>query len=419
MNILYFTTFKVSPTKGGTERTTISVATGLKEIYGFHCYSAYIVDADTPKENCFDAEYCVDGKKMMDDFRKIIIDNDIDFVIDQGDFGLVKRLKEVTSDLKCKIIIAHHFQPGWETHFMTFDGFVDDWRRSTDFLQWCKRTIKLLLYPILRIKFLNKLPTSYYEAYTYADAVVLLSKGFIPSFMKYGHIEDSRKFYIIPNSLSFHTFISDEMVQAKKNIALIVSRLDDPPKRLSLAIRIWGAVKKHRESEGWKLNIVGHGPYLHTYQKMIARLGIPDIYLLGRQTPDKYYEESSIFLMTSKSEGWGLTITEAQQMGVVPIAFNSYESLCDIINNNENGIVIPECDVRQYEDKLLWLMSHTAERRKLAEQAIESSHRYENDKVVALWNTLFKNLKVDNNISCITIKANTPPRLKVEFLLSA
>lgn len=98
-------------------------------MYGFHCYSAYIVDADTPKEKCFDAEFRLDGKEMINEFRKIIIDKGIDFVVDQGDFGLIKRLKENTSDLKCKIIIAHHFQPGWETHFMTFDGFVDDWKK--------------------------------------------------------------------------------------------------------------------------------------------------------------------------------------------------------------------------------------------------------------------------------------------------
>ena len=409
MNILFFTSFKVSPTKGGTERTTISVATGLKEMYDFHCYSAYIVDADTPKEECFDAEFRLDGKEMINEFRKVIIDKGIDFVVDQGDFGLIKRLKENTSDLKCKIIIAHHFQPGWETHFMTFDGFVDDWKKSPSILRCFKRTLKLILYPALRINFLHKLPTSYNEAYSYADAVVLLSKGFISPFMKYGHINDNRKFHIIPNSISFQKFLPKEKIQSKGKIALIVSRLDDPQKRLSLAIRIWNTVKKSRESDGWKLNIVGHGPYLHSYQKLISKLGIPDIYLLGRQTPDKFYEESSIFMMTSKSEGWGLTLTEAQQMGVVPIAFNSYESLCDIINNNENGIVIPECDVRQYAEKLLWLMSHTAERRKLAEQAIDSSHRYENDKVVSLWYKLFKQLKEENQTSCITINPNTPP----------
>jgi glycosyltransferase involved in cell wall biosynthesis len=98
-------------------------------------------------------------------------------------------------------------------------------------------------------------------------------------------------------------------------------------------------------------------------------------------------------MMTSKSEGWGLTVTEAQQMGVVPIAFNSYASLCDIITDGDNGLVIPECDAAQYVEKLLWLMSHVPERRRLAAQAIDSAHRYENSKIVELWHALFKQLK--------------------------
>ena len=393
MNVLFFTSFKVSPTKGGTERATISVATGLKERYGFGCYSAYLVDADTARAECFDAEYCVGGKATLKELRKIIVDNSIDFVLDQGDFELVRPLREITTDLKCKIVVAHHFQPGWETHFMTFNECVNHWKKSPDLLRWCKRALDLLLYPILKYQYVHKLPSSYHEAYACADAVVLLSKKHVRPFMEYGHIDDETKFHIIPNSLSFHEFLPKEKIQDKKNIALIVSRLDDPPKRISLAIKIWDLVKKHKEAEGWKLNIVGHGPYMHAYQRLIKKLGTPDVYLLGRQAPNRFYEESSIFLMTSKSEGWGLTVTEAQQMGVVPIAFNSYESLCDIITDNKDGIVVPEGDVKQYAGKLLWLMSHVAQRRAMAQQAIESSHRYENSKVVELWHALFNQLK--------------------------
>jgi glycosyltransferase involved in cell wall biosynthesis len=45
--------------------------------------------------------------------------------------------------------------------------------------------------------------------------------------------------------------------------------------------------------------------------------------------------------MTSAYEGWGLTLTEAQQMGVVPIAFDSFGAVYDIIENEYNGLIIP------------------------------------------------------------------------------
>lgn len=41
MNILFYTHGKVYATKGGTERTTVSVASALTRLYGCRCYSLY------------------------------------------------------------------------------------------------------------------------------------------------------------------------------------------------------------------------------------------------------------------------------------------------------------------------------------------------------------------------------------------
>lgn len=43
MRVLFYTTFEVSPYKGGTERITSSISNGLRTYYGYKCYSAYSV----------------------------------------------------------------------------------------------------------------------------------------------------------------------------------------------------------------------------------------------------------------------------------------------------------------------------------------------------------------------------------------
>lgn len=416
MNILFYTYYKVSSTKGGTERITITTASGLHELYRYNCYSAYSIKEETPKEKCFVKEFCVGvGKNEYSRLRQIIVDYKIDVVISQGDFGLVKSLKKILCNVNCKIILAHHFQPGWETHFKELKSYIIDWQNSSSIAEIIKNSIKIVLYPAVKIKKEIKNHRQYNEAYHYADAVVLLSKGFIKPFMRYAKINDDAKFHVIPNSLSFNEFLPKDEIKNKEKIALIVSRLDDPQKRISLAIKIWREVKKHKESIGWKLNIIGHGLYFQAYQVLIERLKVPNIYLLGRRIPNAYYKESSIFLMTSKSEGWGLTLTEAQQMGVVPIAFDSYESLRDIITNNENGIVIPECDTKQYVHKILWLMKNTTERRKLAKQAIHCSHKFEKDKIILKWSNLISKLTSTNKI-CVIENPITPPSQGIEGL---
>ena len=75
----------------------------------------------------------------------------------------------------------------------------------------------------------------------------------------------------------------------------------------------------------WNLKIVGAGEDYDYYKEYIEKHIIERISLEGQQSPEPYYEEAKIFLMTSKMEGWGLTLTESLQRGVVPIVFNTSE----------------------------------------------------------------------------------------------
>ena len=97
MNILYHTYGKVHSTKGGTERTTITVATALTKLYGARCFSIYEAPADTPKEECFIKEFQwipqKDLEKNAQVLRSIIVANCIDCVIVQGAFIHVPRFR--------------------------------------------------------------------------------------------------------------------------------------------------------------------------------------------------------------------------------------------------------------------------------------------------------------------------------------
>ena len=97
--------------------------------------------------------------------------------------------------------------------------------------------------------------------------------------------------------------------------------------------------------------------------------------------------------MTSRSESWGLTLTEAQQMGVVPIAFDTYASLREIITDGNDGVVITEGDVDGYVLRMKELMRDDALRQYMAKQAIHSSHRFSQEKIAQKWKTLFDQLK--------------------------
>ena len=96
--------------------------------------------------------------------------------------------------------------------------------------------------------------------------------------------------------------------------------------------------------------------------------------------------------MTSLYEGWGVTLTEAQQFGCVPVAFDTYSSLHDIIQNGENGLIVPETDIKEYTNSLKGLMSDEAKWRIFAQRSIMTSHRFELRNIVGQWDNLIGSL---------------------------
>lgn len=106
----------------------------------------------------------------------------------------------------------------------------------------------------------------------------------------------------------------------------------------------------------WQLDIVGDGADRRIYEKWVASHAVKNVNFYGNQNPLPYYKRSRLFMMTSLSEGWGLTLVEASQMGCVPIAYNSYASMSDIIDDGHNGVLIPTNAEGKYAQSLKSLM---------------------------------------------------------------
>ena len=220
--------------------------------------------------------------------------------------------------------------------------------------------------------------------------MVVLSDRFYDDIASLGKITIDNKFVVIHNALSFNCFLSEEKIPLKNKEVLILSRMDERSKRLSRALRIWKKVNEEGNHNDWRLTIIGDGRDLDYYKKIAKRLKLKNLSFEGRKENEiSYYERSAIFMMTSAYEGWGITLTEAQQMGVVPIAFDSYSSLRDIIEDGKNGVTVKNNDFEEYAEKLLWLMDHEEARYKMAREAILSSHRFSLDVILDRWENTF------------------------------
>ncbi len=175
--------------------------------------------------------------------------------------------------------------------------------------------------------------------------------------------------------------IADSRVQ-KENIVLSVGRLITSKHHDEL-IRLFVRINQ----PGWKLIIVGDDALkqqnMIRLKMLIEDLDATDrVILAGSQSDvESYYRRSKIFAFTSSSEGFPNVIGEAQSAGLPVIAFDCIAGPADLIQNNQNGYLVPLFDYKQFEEKLAYLMNDKQLRESMGTNAQESVKQFEVSKI--------------------------------------
>ena len=97
-------------------------------------------------------------------------------------------------------------------------------------------------------------------------------------------------------------------------------------------------------------------------------------------------------MMTSSFEGFGITLTEAQQFGCVPIVQNTYASLTDIIQDGVNGVIIDDSQEERFAQQLAKLMRDSQRRKRMAQEGLKSCQKFSQEKITQKWIGLFNKL---------------------------
>lgn len=288
----------------------------------------------------------------------------------------------------CKIVTELHNQPNYTLDILR-TGIKSHLLYPASFKVKLKAIIKLVLYPIWKYILNSVSYRRNRQAYFLADKFVLLSDSFFQPFQRFYKV-DKIKMVAIGNPLSFPTEVSDADIQRKKNTILVVSRLEEGHKRISLILECWNKVAK--ANPDWNLQIVGTGIDETLYKKMVQKWKLQRVFFEGWQSPEKYYEAASIFLMTSVVEGWGMTILEAQQKGCVPIVMDTFSSLYDIINSGYNGFIVKNGDINAMANEIQTLINDKEYREQIALNAIKSIRRFSMNIIGEKWLNLYKSL---------------------------
>ena len=150
-----------------------------------------------------------------------------------------------------------------------------------------------------------------------------------------------------------------------------------------------------RELENWTLDIYGQGDQTD-YRQLMVELGIDtDRCHLNGPVEDvvKVYQDSSIFVLSSRFEGFGMVLVEAMVCGLPVVSFDCPAGPDEIITDGVDGLLVPSGDVHALVEKLMVLMSDENLRRRLGQQARQTAQRYDMATLADQWITLFEKVK--------------------------
>lgn len=195
---------------------------------------------------------------------------------------------------------------------------------------------------------------------------------------------------VIPNA-ALHIAEKRSDVSAHRVIA--VGRLDYQ-KGFDRLIQAWELVQRTNKYGGWRLDIFGQGEWHDMLQRMIVEKGLSQTARLNKPTNAIWeeYLHSSILVMSSNYEGFGMVLVEAMACGVPTIAFDCKCGPGDIIEDGVNGLLVKDGDIEGLAAAMTRLMSDGAYRRELSANARKVTDTYSEEAVMARWLNLFTSL---------------------------
>lgn len=388
MNILFCFEYFPYPERGGISNVSIRLSRYFREQCGMKCYClCTAIEQQCQNFDVFDGYLVIENNKTaIPKIREYIINKQIHILLFQvvWNIKLFKLVYFAQRGRNCQLISAVHGLPG--QFFYNLKKYIEQ-EKPRGYKEKIAKYLKPLYLPYVYRK---------YKRYNHfischSDACVFLTEANKKNYVDFYQIKDTGKFAVIPNPLSYDEFVTFEDIQRKEQVVLVVVRFEESVKRLSYVLEIWHRIEK-KGIRDWKLMIVGDGNDREMYFEHSRRLVLKNVLFEGRQNPLSYYRRAAVFLMTSLFEGFGVTLTEAQQMGVVPMAMDSFEAVHDIINHRVSGLIIPNNDLDAYADELYRLLMDKPLREQLALNAVEQSKKFSIDSVALLWCSLFKSL---------------------------
>lgn len=365
---------------GGVERVITEKANYLSsdegyEVYVVSCTQASCKDnsfplSDKVRQRCLSVPYhlqyryrypwrlwvkwCV-NRQLSRSLAAVVRDVDPDVLVGVSHFHA-----ETVSSIRCrakKVIESHEARP------FTMSGLAE--HRNVIASAYMRMYRKMYFHAIE----------------SRADAVVTLTCGDAHEWRRAKRVE------VIPN---FTKPVERQRADMSAKRVIAVGRMSWE-KGYDRLIEAWALVEQSHP--GWKLDIYGQGEMEEAVRGTVARHGLKNV-TINPFTPqiEEEYAKSSVCVLTSHYEGFGLVLAEAFGHGVPCVAFDCPFGPASIIEDGRNGYLIEDGNVKGFAECLSRVMEDEELRKRLSDSALQRAQAFSASVVMEKWKALFRSL---------------------------
>ena len=211
---------------------------------------------------------------------------------------------------------------------------------------------------------------------------------------------NAQRIAVIPNAVTWPLpgqeprISPNALYQSERQLLLAVGRLEAQKGFDWLIEAFSNLADKHPD---WDLVILGEGSLRTTLDKQVRESGLEHrIFLPGRAgNMADWYESADLYVMSSRFEGFPMTLAEAMAHGLAAVSFDCDTGPRDIIRHEQDGLLVPPGDVAELTAALDRLMSDALTRQRFAERAVEVRERFSMERIAGMWEKLFEEVLLE------------------------
>ncbi len=162
-------------------------------------------------------------------------------------------------------------------------------------------------------------------------------------------------------------------------------------KGIDLLLKAWSIAEKR--AIDWRLDVFGDGDQT-IYEQLIDELSIDRTRcaLHGRtNNVEQEYVNSSLFVLSSRFEGFGMVITEAMACGLPVVSFDCPWGPRSIIEDGKDGFLVKNGDVLALAEGLLCVMNDDSLRQSMRNAGLRNVQRFSINQIAERWKEIFEN----------------------------